>query len=64
MRKYRLQLGGAICVPDTCSPDKIRTFTNKFLKNADLKLTDSHSLSGWCVKYEKPPLEIIDWICM
>jgi hypothetical protein len=64
MRKYQIQLGGAVCVPQSCSPQKIRSFVNEYLANADLKLSDNHPLSEWCMTNEKPPLEIIDWICL
>lgn len=64
MRKYDIVLDGAVCVPDTCSTEKARVFINDYLANADLQLFESHSLTDWCMTDEKPPLEVIDWICM
>jgi hypothetical protein len=64
MREYDIQLGGAICVPKSCSSEKIQIFINEYLQNANLQLVEGHSLSYWCMTDKKPALEIIDWFCM
>jgi hypothetical protein len=41
-----LTLRSGICVPDTCSPEKVIEFANSFLREGDLVATTTRCLNG------------------
>lgn len=63
MRENRLQLTGSVCMPSSCSFQKILTFVNRILNVADLEMRSDREANA-CTTGETPKFEIIDWIFM
>lgn len=63
-RERQLRLGGAVCLPSTCSTPRIQSFVNDFLQSADLHVTSDYDQSQWCATNEPKDLETIDIVCV
>ena len=65
LRDRNLRLGGAVCLPSSCSTTKIRQYVNEtVLAAADLIITNDYDQSMFCSTNEPIPFEIIDIIAM
>ncbi|CAG9801151.1 unnamed protein product [Chironomus riparius] len=65
LRERNLRLGGAVCMPASCSTTKIRQFVNEtVLASADLVITNDYDQSMFCSTNEPIPFETIDIVAI
>ena len=63
-REKQLRLGAGVCMPSSCSSEKIQSFVGKILKYADLQILGSYNQTKWCVTSEEQPYSSQDLFCM
>ena len=65
IRDRNLRLGGAVCLPASCSTTKIRQYVNEtVLASADLIITNDYDQSRFCSTNDPIPFETIDIVVM
>lgn len=64
IKQRNLRLGGGICVPSTCSSEKVQSFANEILSQADLLVTKDYDQSMFCSTNDAKDFRTIDIIAM
>lgn len=64
MREKHLRLGAGVCLPSTCSAQRVQSFVNDFLESADLQITNDYDQSQWCLTNDSEDFKTIDIVCM